>query len=74
MDKSFANLAGNDADEQRSFRPYACGKPVPTAFKNSDGITVVSDLPGSLPVVREEVALLRAFLSDEIRAILNDED
>ncbi len=40
----------------------------------SGGYVVRADLPESHPVTRDEIALLRAFLSDEIRAILNGED
>ena len=39
-----------------------------------DGYLVAVDLPDNLPVTDDEIALLRAFLSDEIRAILNGED
>ncbi len=44
----------------------------PIARQHKD-ITVVSDLPELLPVSAEEVGLLRAFLSDEIGAILRAE-
>jgi len=36
----------------------------------SDSVRVVIDVPRLLPIRREEIALLRAFLSDEIEAIL----
>jgi len=37
----------------------------------ADGeITIVSDLPRRLPTLREEIAVLRAFLAREINAIL----
>lgn len=39
-----------------------------------DGYVVHSDLSEALPVTGDEVALLRAFLSAEIRAILQGED
>ena len=35
---------------------------------------VISDLPASLPILAEEIGLLRAFLSAEINAILQSED
>ncbi|MGX5719847.1 hypothetical protein [Shinella zoogloeoides] len=41
----------------------------PVARQRGD-ITVVSDLPEPFPVSDEEIGLLRAFLSDEIGAIL----
>ncbi|NGO62460.1 hypothetical protein G6N76_02145 [Rhizobium daejeonense] len=39
-----------------------------------DGIAVISDVPESLPVTAEEIGLLRAFLRDEISAILHGDD
>ena len=42
--------------------------------RTQDGYTVYSDLPGALPVTSDEIALLRAFLADEIRTILFDDD
>lgn len=39
-----------------------------------DGYVVRTDLPETFPVTSEEIALLRAFLHDEIQAILNGED
>lgn len=35
--------------------------------------TVVSDLPDAMPVLRDEVAILRAYLGREIDAILFDQ-
>ena len=35
---------------------------------------VQTDLPRSLPILREELALLRAYLADEINALLFDGD
>lgn len=46
---------------------------VPLRAATNDELAVVSDLPRQLPVVREEIAMLRAFLSCEINAILFDE-
>lgn len=42
---------------------------------NSVGVNplVVSDLPGRIPAIREELAIWRAFLSDEIDAIIRDD-
>jgi hypothetical protein len=39
----------------------------------STKITIKSNLPEHLPPLREEIALWRAFLSEEIEAILRDE-
>lgn len=39
-----------------------------------DQIRVVNDLPHRIPVDREEIAMLRAFLGDDIRAIMQDEE
>lgn len=36
-----------------------------------DGIAIISDVPEPLPVTAEEIGLLRAFLRDEISAILH---
>lgn len=38
------------------------------------GPTVISDLPKALSPTKAEIALLRAFLADEIDAILRDGD
>jgi hypothetical protein len=35
---------------------------------------VVSDLPGRIPPIREELAIWRAFLSEEIDAIIRDDE
>lgn len=46
----------------------------PHAARTSDaGAGVISDLPTTMPVLREEVAILRAYLAREIDAILFDE-
>lgn len=53
--------------------PYGC----PGSSRSrctSDGYIVHADLPSNLPVTSDEIALLKAFLHDEIRAILNGED
>ena len=39
-----------------------------------NGVCVVSDLPLHIPVDSAEIALLRAFLSDDIGAIMQDEE
>jgi len=38
-----------------------------------DDIPVISDLPPVLPILREEIALLRALLAPEMHAILFDD-
>lgn len=51
--------------------PSVPGRPLRAV---ADGeISVISDLPQILPIVREEIALLRAFLSHEMNTILFDE-
>lgn len=50
--------------------PSAPGRPLRAA---NGEIAVISDLPQTLPIGREEIAMLRAFLSREINAILFDE-
>jgi hypothetical protein len=39
----------------------------------NEDISAVSDLPPVLPILREEIALLRAFLASEMHAILFDD-
>lgn len=45
-----------------------------TAQRPQEERVVQTDLPRSLPILREEIALLRAYLADEINALLFDED
>jgi hypothetical protein len=48
--------------------------PVARRRATTDGeITVLSNLPRRLPVLREEIAILRAFLAREINTILFDD-
>ena len=50
---------------------------LPTAIHvqaSTDGLELFSDLPQFLPIGREEVVLLRAFLSAEISAVLTSDD
>lgn len=42
--------------------------------KTRRGVRIVSDLPDRLPITTEEIGLLRAFLAEEISAILRGED
>ncbi|WP_152520572.1 hypothetical protein [Sphingobium indicum] len=44
-----------------------------TARSSGSGPGVISDLPTAMPVLREEVAILRAYLAREIDAIVFDE-
>ena len=46
----------------------------PGTVATSDGIAILNDLPAFLPVQKAEIALLRAFLADEIDAILRSGD
>lgn len=48
--------------------------PPPVSLPASDEQAVVSDLPAAMPVLRDEVAILRAYLGREIDAILFDEE
>lgn len=45
----------------------------PAARSSGPGPGVISDLPTAMPVLREEVAILRAYLAREIDAILVEE-
>jgi hypothetical protein len=45
------------------------GKSRATTVKTPDGVVIV-DLPDHIPVAAEEIALLRAFLAEEINGIL----
>lgn len=47
--------------------PVAC-------VRAAEELRIVSDLPKHFPVDRDELGILRAFLSEEIRAIMKDED
>lgn len=46
----------------------------PVRLAVSDEQAVVGDFPESMPVLREEVAILRAYLGKEIDAILFNEE
>ncbi|ALC11049.1 hypothetical protein [Sphingopyxis sp. 113P3] len=76
-------------DPKPTSRPGSIGRPTPkrrgrivirrkrpgphAARTNDAGTGVISDLPTALPVLREEVAILRAYLAREIDAILFEE-
>lgn len=68
-DAGEAQPLGNDSRAE----PYLPSVPERPRY-TPDGYAVQSDLPESLPVTAAEIALLRAFLSDEINAILYGED
>lgn len=49
--------------------------PPPPARQPAGGEqVVVSDFPAAMPVLRDEVAILRAYLGKEIDAILFDQE
>lgn len=69
---------GHDREEPYGQGEAPCTEPcrradLPHRHFTSDGYVVHTDLAEDLPVTSEEIAILRAFLSDEIRAILSDE-
>jgi hypothetical protein len=74
VDNNYAHSSEADSDEQSPLARKSCPGTVPASFRNADGILVSSDLPDRLPVLRDEVALLRAFLAAEIKAILDGEE
>lgn len=70
---------GHEREEAQALdetsRVEPCDRPCSSHRRRTvDGYLVDVDFPDSLPVTDDEIALLRAFLSDEIRAILNGED
>lgn len=78
-----------EMDPKPTSRPGSTGRPTPkrrglivirrkragssAARSSGPGTGVISDLPTVMPVLREEVAILRAYLAREIDAILFDE-
>jgi hypothetical protein len=56
-----------------SMRRAVLADSIPSAAHSSDHASASINLPKALPPSREELALWRAFLSDEIEAILRDE-
>lgn len=48
--------------------------PPPVRQPASGEQAVVSDFPASMPVLQDEVAILRAYLAKEVNAILFDEE
>jgi hypothetical protein len=46
----------------------------PSVSSKAGGPAVISDLPKAISPTKAEIALLRAFLADEIDAILRDGD
>jgi hypothetical protein len=48
--------------------------PPPVASRTSGEQAVVSNFPATMPVLRDEVAILRAYLGREIDAILFEEE
>ena len=61
-----ANCGKVDAVERRLVLEYPAGGGV--------GLWTDTNLPSNIPLLREEIAILKAFLSDEIRAIMEAED
>lgn len=75
MEHGFAHEGGKRRTWDETFRaePHSYAN-ASQGCRTPDGYVVHLDLPDNLPVTSEEIALLRAFLSDEIRAILHGED
>jgi hypothetical protein len=48
--------------------------PPPVASRTSGEQAVVSNFPATMPVLRDEVAILRAYLGREIDSILFEEE
>lgn len=75
MEHGFAH----DREDTRAREDIPCAGPRRHAGSSRcrrtvDGYVVTIDAPESLPVTGDEIALLRAFLYDEIWAILHGED
>ena len=72
MEHGFAH----DREDKQAREDIPCAGPNCHAGcrRTVDGYVVHIDLPDTLPVTGDEIALLQAFLSDEIRAILHGED
>ncbi len=70
---------GHEREEAQALEEAPCVEPCVRPGSShrrhtDDGNVVDVDFPDTLPVTGEEIALLRAFLHDEIRAILCSED
>lgn len=57
-----------------TIRRRRAAPPAPVRQSARDERAVVNDLPQTMPVLREEVAILRAYLDKEIDAILFGEE
>jgi len=73
------NWLGHELDEASALEEASCVEPCDGSGSSRrrrtvDGYIVDVDFPDTLPVTGDEIALLRAFLHDEIRAILYGED
>lgn len=66
--------ARRSARRKRTSPHLAGGRTCPVVRKGDEERAVQTDLPKALPILREEVALLRAYLADEINALLFDEE
>ena len=69
----------DNQSDQHSTESSREGRPADAIVERRDdgivqGVRLISDLPRCIPVVSEVIALLRAFLSDDIRAIMQDEE
>lgn len=70
---------GHEREEAQALdetsRVEPCDRPCSShRRRTADGHVIDVNFPDSLPVTGDEIALLRAFLHDEIRAILYGED
>ena len=75
MDHGFAH----DREERQALEKAPPANPCDGASASRhlctpDGYVIHSELSDAFPITDEEIALLRAFLSDEIGAILHGED
>lgn len=73
MDQPLRHIGDAPPDQDPpSAAPSSPAAPVDKGAKvTHDGYVVRCDLPEILPITKEEVALLRAFLAVEINAILD---
>ena len=65
-------VAQRDVRSTRS-RSRSVPLATPQLVNDNEEIAVVTDLPKRLPLTRDELAIWRAFLSNEIDAIMRDE-
>jgi hypothetical protein len=68
-------LSDHHAVQKGQLQDSAAAAAVPASDDRAlIGKRVTCDLPSYIPVDREEIAILRAFLSDDIRAIIEGDE